>query len=249
MASQAGKLAPLLITVAGAGYCVWPYIQAAAPPAAPKSDMPKIEASWLDPSFPSASPRNIFQPVLPKTVVEAEKAVEEAKVQLAKKVQDEPKKEKKKNLIVDGWTLGATMVHGTRRGAVVNGKVYLEGEKIPPLSTGTESLTLFRVERDRVILRRSKRSDELLLVELDYSPTKTAETTQTDVGPRLPGLDAAKSDAMLDQLKTVMGLFGASTPLGQLINRDVYPKEDVGANAAAKPGETTGGNSDEGPRS
>jgi hypothetical protein len=240
MASQAGKLAPLVLTVAGAGYCVWPYVQPQAPPAPPKGDMPKIEASWLNPKFPPASSRNLFQPVLPKADIAAAK-----KAELAKKAEIEAKLKQESASLLDGWTLGATMVHPARPGAaVVNGKVYLEGETVPPPRSDGEHLSLLRVERDRVVMRRAKHTDEVILV---FSPAKKSAGSGKAADPRAPG--ARKAVSILERMMAAMD--GSAAKPNTALNRppDSTANKDPQADGADTPGAANPANPGEGGQS
>ncbi len=248
MSSQAGKLAPLVLTVVGAGYCVYPYAQTQPPPAAAKSDMPKIEAKWLSPSFPPASPRNLFQPVIPESLVAAAKTADEAKLRLAKQAEIEAKKRDASRALLEGWTLGATMMHGARRGAVVNGKIYLEGQTIPPPGPGGEPLSLFRVERDRVVMLRAKRTDEVVLV---YAPPAKADGPAKALGPRPPEKTAPKASHRARQVDGRHGRQESSpTPEVEATPADPsHAKDPAAAEDAAKPRAPASADSDEGRQS
>jgi hypothetical protein len=168
------KLAPLIATVAGTAYFVSPYLQAPALPAAARVDLPKIESRWLSPVLEPASPRNPFVP-WEASMAKAEEPkksspADSATVAAANTKKSEARKRAETQVaLLDGWSLGATMIHGRRRGAVINNQVYLQGETIPPPKSEGKPLVLLQIARDHVVLTERDRAPQLLL---GYAPPK-----------------------------------------------------------------------------
>jgi hypothetical protein len=76
------------------------------------------------------------------------------------------------------FALGATLVAGDRRAAIINGRVYRQGELLerPEGSPGT-AWTVARIEPGRVVLGRENHQDSLVLELPDRLAALLAETT------------------------------------------------------------------------
>jgi hypothetical protein len=200
MSSEASKLVPLFLTIAGTGYCVWPYVQPASPPAPPKLELPKIEASWLSPAFAAASRRNVFEQVVPKSAAPAKSQGDDTAARLAEKAALEAKRKEELLALKRSIALGATMVHGARRGAVLNGRAFLEGETVPSPRGGGKSLVLVEVARDHVVLQPDAGSEKF---KLEFSPARRAMATSAG-GARPAAAAAPKIVTMMDRLMAAM---------------------------------------------
>jgi hypothetical protein len=166
MSERNAKLVPLVLVVAAAAYCVSSYLQPPAPTAAERLELTQLGARLLDPAIEPAPARNQFElagaavpppePVKPSGARgparptstgagAAPGAAARAAGAAAKRPPEPP-------VLLEGWRLGATLI-GRRRSAVVNGRVYDEGQTIPPAKPEGKALKLARVERDHVVLQ------------------------------------------------------------------------------------------------
>lgn len=208
------KFAPPVLAMAVTGYCVWPYLDAPEdtnPPARPA--LPKIEPQQLSPTLAPTLERNPFElagALAPKPVAE-EKAKTAASQSAARPGgrmnRPADRKPEASRSLLEGWSLGATVVHGPRRGAIINGKVYDEGEMVAPPQRDGKGLRLARVERDRVLLQEPGRSGS---VALGYSRSRGKKAS----APASRPIAEAMPPAALPEdpsLSIVRGLLGGLT--------------------------------------
>ncbi|RUL84178.1 hypothetical protein [Tautonia sociabilis] len=176
------KLGPLGGFLVAVGYCAWPYVSPPRPPAPPPARMPKIEASWLDPDLKPASDRDPFRgtgsPPPPPALAAspgpagpagpAPRASEpERPIRVAsRRVEPSPE-----------FRLGATLVSGPRRAAIIDGKVYRQGDRF---ESAAGPWTVQWVEPGRVLLGRPRGRDPLIL-EL---PDPLSALTNSGSGPK-----------------------------------------------------------------
>ena len=137
MKNLVGTIVPSMIVLAAVGWAVWPYLE--SPGLSPTSKTRDVEVSsallaWVagrtpdrdpfrSPSVPAAvgstrAPRpgpgeKVPKAGLANTMLEARRAEVDVRATLPGKV-----------------ALSATSIHGTRRMAVLNGRVYAEGESV-----------------------------------------------------------------------------------------------------------------------
>lgn len=124
MASGLIRMIPMGAVAGMAAYCLSPFLGhgPSMMAEAEKQETPRIETELISPSLNAAPPRNPFEVVA--TAISnstapgaaARAAVEEAP---------------KGPALPEEMHVGATLVHGRRRAAIVNGKVYAEGDEVP----------------------------------------------------------------------------------------------------------------------
>jgi hypothetical protein len=205
---------PMMMAVGAVGYCVWPFLQPPRFAHSGEAESKPIAVGLLEPTIEPAPARDPFRLV----GASAPEAQESGPKSLASgpgtrpassptpRVQrgiEKPPAPPEPPALLGGWTLGATVV-GRRRGAVVNGAVYREGELIPPAQPDGKALKLARVERDHVVLEDPTRPRFLVLA---YQPT---ETTPKDSAPE-PSTEALVGGALdvEPMLSVARGLLGA----------------------------------------
>jgi hypothetical protein len=198
MTSVLTKIGPLAGFVAAIGYCLWPHIGAGPPPRAPESLLPTIEARWLKSTFDPPGPRDPFAKpsAEPGPVAATAQPAAQAKGPARGAAAARPREPGPPPRFV----LGATMVNGARRSAIINGRVYRQGDPIK-LTEGTGAWTLNLIEPHRVTLSEASRKKPVVLAfreagaEPDGGPG--AGKPPADVRSTMAGLDIPLPDAGL----------------------------------------------------
>ncbi len=213
--------APLGLFLGGVGYLAWPYIDPENEPAQAKAEVPALEAKWLAPVFPPSAKRDPFRIVLP--VVDEKEAPgigpneREGAVATARGPREVPN---------PTYRLGATLLGGRRRVAVIDDRVYQEGDQIE--ENGKLGLwKLARVEDGHVVIvgprdrplriefpKRSEASDPRTGA-LAQSKSKTQD--KPDAVPTIGPID------VLSLLKSG-GLTGGSTSAAESLPKGLLPK-------------------------
>jgi hypothetical protein len=126
MSSAVAKLGPLFAVAGLAGYCLLPAL-APAPLAreARVEPPPKLDSGLLAPRLEPPLERDPFQAA---PVVAAAPGKTTSRSGLASTATLKPTGPN----LPEGLHLGATLVHGRRRAAVINDRVYKEGERVAP---------------------------------------------------------------------------------------------------------------------
>jgi hypothetical protein len=158
------RLAPLVVFLAAAAWCVWPYLSPTAPSVPRRTEPPSLDPRLLSPGFKPASKRNPFmrssyepRPESPARSVRAEKFAEPrpeiGRVRPSKPAaQKTAPKEPSVPRAPQGLTLGATLVRGKQRAAIINDKVYVQGETLERIPGERETWRLADVRADGVVL-------------------------------------------------------------------------------------------------
>jgi hypothetical protein len=167
MKLSVGKLARSGIIAEAAGFLAWPYLGSA--PAAPdatsekKDKAPTLAEELLSPAFGTAPERDPFGVEDRVRAALAARAASTArrpggKGPTAEAVAGRPAPDAKPVPPdpferLKGLVLEATIIHGARRAALINGKIYKQGD--PLAAQGADGLTplvLERIDRDKVTL-------------------------------------------------------------------------------------------------
>lgn len=157
------RLAPLVLFLAATGWCVWPYLSSRSPAAPKRAESASLDARMLRPGFEPASERNPFQRPKRRTETAPEPKVERTVAASPPKV--EPKRETRplapaarpsakasKPPTPEGLSLGGTLVRGKNRAAIINGKVYRQGEILDHEPGARVHWKLAEVRADGVVL-------------------------------------------------------------------------------------------------
>src|SRR5581483_4317625 len=113
---------------AAVGYLAWSYYGEPDLAAEPAKSIPKLEASWLDPKIEPTHERNPFLTPASEAAIaraKAEKAQADGKTAPSEESGPTPPE----------LTLGAVMIRGGSRAAILNGRVYRPGDRLV-LGTG-----------------------------------------------------------------------------------------------------------------
>jgi hypothetical protein len=133
---QLGLLGAFLAAI---GYCAWPYFAAPDRPIAATPELPRVEVSWLNPELEPPAVRDPFerpgaampQPTKPSGPSSASTAGAPAAASAPAPAPPE-------------LTLGAVLIRGERRSAILNGRVYRSGE---PLRVEGQPAGAWRLEK------------------------------------------------------------------------------------------------------
>lgn len=227
MASSLAKIGPLFAVAGLTGYCLFPFLgperiarEAAADRPAP------IEQALLDPRLEPPLDRNPFEAALPASTAGAT-----ASGPATGKTRSAPRSGPPEPRLPDGLVLGATLVHGRRRAAVINGRIYSEGEtlEVPGAGAGEtggpagpRSLVLGRVEHDRVWFT-VRWNDRDMPLALAYTERRTPTAS---LNPANPGAAPGGEPGSLEHLNSIAATapYNALRSLSQrLLGRDVLP--------------------------
>jgi hypothetical protein len=216
MASSLAKFGPMLAVSALAGYCLAPLLS--PPPIsrdAPKAAA-KLDPGLLDPPLEPPLQRDPFQAdlPLPDGAVARTAAARGAASRVGPAAPGLP----------EGLVLGATLVHGRRHAAVINGKVYGEGDAVgAPDAPGGDAaadadagaasaprLVLKRIEHDRVWIKvgtgdADGDGEEDPPLALNYAPRKAPAAGGPGASPpaTAAGLAAAAEPGGLEQIQAL----------------------------------------------
>ncbi|SIO12638.1 hypothetical protein SAMN05444166_2592 [Singulisphaera sp. GP187] len=166
------KFIPLLAVVAAVGWCVWPYVDSPPIPQPTMSEVLETEARLFNLSLEPAAGRNPFVALDGPEAEPAERSQTRGEVRSLTAEQGPKATDQGGNAGANGsspqeaahhWNLGATLVHGRRRAAVINGRIYLLGEMVAATSPDGDPARLDRIERDLVFLRIKDRPRPVVL--------------------------------------------------------------------------------------
>ncbi|MFO0956838.1 MAG: hypothetical protein U0800_05140 [Isosphaeraceae bacterium] len=149
----ARTLLPLGLFLGSTGYLSWPYLTMEPEAAREKAKPATLDASVLHPDFRDPAPRNPF--VGPPALRASKKgALEESNSAPPEAVDREP---------VGSWRLGATLVGGRNKAAVVDGRVYREGEFLLDKGGKAGPWKLAMVQAERILLTNRAGSRTLVV--------------------------------------------------------------------------------------
>ena len=195
--------APLLATVALVAWCCWSQVSESAPLLAnmEEAQLPRIERRAVRPEISAPSQRDPFQQ--PKS--EPDQPMEVAQLDPASKAPPRPLFDPR--TILSSLRLDATMVGTDHPVALINGRVYSEGERIALKDLPKLHCRLRRIRADRVVLEIEKEEFEIIYSQ----PSKTLQTQTKE--PRRESTTHGQRDLAADPA----GKEGAFAKLLQLL--------------------------------
>lgn len=199
-------LVPLGLFLGTVGYLSWPYLTMEAEAAREKPKPPTIDAQTLHPEFEEPALRNPFAAAQPQRAAKATSVVE-APSPSAPAVDREP---------VGSWKLGATLVGGPRKAAVLDGRVYREGEFLLDRGGTPGPWKLAVVQAERVLLtnRAGSRTLAVKFPERSYPDPKA----KGEAKPAKPGQVAEQEvETLLKQFAGTRGNLPAGLDPNQAI--------------------------------
>ncbi|MBY0398396.1 MAG: hypothetical protein K2X91_18270, partial [Thermoleophilia bacterium] len=161
------KCGPPALFLAAVAYLLWPYVDPEPTPPLKPSTIPTIRAAWLKPKFADAGPRDPFSPPDakapdPNAVAKSKAAKKGAKAKDVAKKEAEAAPPPPPPEPTPEFALGATLVRGRVRAAILDGKVYREGEVVPDGKT-SGGWTIALIRGEGVILTHKRRRSPFYL--------------------------------------------------------------------------------------
>jgi hypothetical protein len=167
MSPKLANACPMIAAISAIGYCVWPFLDAGEQPEPKRNKPPALEAPLLGPKMLEPSERNPFLAASKVDLLPPDRTA------LADSGDTAPS-ERAPGSIKSGWVLGATLIHGNRRAAVIDGRVYLLGERLKVSGHPEQVVQLTRVERDAVRLSVAGSTHEIVLTHPERGKSAAA---------------------------------------------------------------------------
>lgn len=203
MAISLSKMAPSAIVIAAVGYCCLPYLDQPGTRAAPSQEVSKsheIPLELLSPKVGSSQPRDPFNlqakvdknakgvPTATNRAVSKsagkvgnakapESAVAAAVREAALRAAATEKAAQELRDALKGLVLNGTYLSSKRRLAVINSKLYSEGQTVLPASPSAKSFIVSRIDQHKVQLQLGVQT-----VELGY-PTMPVKSDKKPPAP------------------------------------------------------------------
>ena len=175
MSGTLGKMAPTAILFMLLAWCCWPYLERprSTTGVGQGSDLPRITGALLSPTVEPASVRDPFQPPQASQPAPSPSKKptapppEQPKAAAAEKVTD----------VFAGLSLGAIYIRGDRRVALINDRVYAQGERLTVSASAAEPYIVGEISADKVLLLHRGQTVELKYAGLDvnHHATKAVE--------------------------------------------------------------------------
>lgn len=223
---KTGLLAGFALVV---GYFTWPYWEPPPLPAETEGKLPLLEAGWLNIQPGAGTGRDPFalpasrRPAKPKPTAIAARSGVRKPPRSARKPGEAP---------LPALSLGAVLIHGERRAAILNGRVYRTGMPLKLDDPDVGRWKLDRVAPDGVIVAEVSGPRTL---KVAFPSRKAARTAPKAADPSgRPALGIAEAEALrpgvLEQLAAESGgnvgvVYGKLWQifLGQLSGRPAAP--------------------------
>jgi len=182
MSGTLGKMAPTAILFMLLAWCCWPYLERPRSTTGVRlgSDLPRITGTLLSPAVEPASARDPFQP--PQTSQPAPPP--SRKPTAPPPEQPKPPAEARATDVLAGLSLGAIYIRGDRRVALINDRVYAQGERLDISASAAEPCTVAEISADKVLLLHRGQTVELKYAGLDVSHHATEAVEQRREKPR-----------------------------------------------------------------
>jgi hypothetical protein len=177
------SLAPTSAVLALVVWCCWSYLVPSGGRLSEFQDenLPRIEPSRLRPEIRTPSQRDPFCPAAAKPDVAVQEAVMESEPEADSAATPDPRQ------VVKQLTLKATYLSDRRRIALINERVYEEGDLIPTPGSAGGILKLSQVRSDRVVLEVQGQPVELGYRNVVPSPPEPASDPACPVPVRHDG--------------------------------------------------------------
>jgi hypothetical protein len=203
------RAVPALAVMGYASYSVWNDEGTTAPPEKKTSASARLDKGLYDPQLLPTPPRDPFDPLAgaPRPMDET------AKKDLATRDPSGNVTGTSTGTTADGapaakpvvedpttlFQLGATMVSGPRRCALINGRIYDIGEVIAPVNARgvRERYTLTSIERDGVMLQGKSRRPVVVTFVAARKEPKTVEAVATAAAAEPSGAEMGLAQLLL----------------------------------------------------
>ena len=205
MSQLVRKSAPLLVTLAFVAWCCWSQVSESKPllDDMDEAKLPRIDRHALRPEISALSQRDPF-------VVGLDKPAEAARVEAVSQAPTELLFDPR--TVLSSLRLNATIVGTDRPSAILNGRIYGQGEQIALAGLSDLDCRLQRVEAERVILKIEKEEFEIIYSPLPTTRQKQAKEPQpASTTPGQPDLAASRTGKE-DPYAKLLKLLSAALP-------------------------------------
>jgi hypothetical protein len=144
-----GKVAPTAVVAAMVTYWCWPHLVDGPAAEQPRAKLPALDTALVSPPKSAAPERDPFLTgPQPANAAGANEPPPTVHSQPTEQHAYDPAQSEQ-------WVLNATMLRGERRIAVINGKLYGEGEPIATPDPTAHPYVVSEIDSDQVVIRRS----------------------------------------------------------------------------------------------
>lgn len=166
MSRTLGKMVPTAVVLMLVGWCGWPYLERPRPSTAlhQGGDLPRIAGSLLSAAIEPASDRDPFQPPAARAPDPLPSRRPTAPPPHPEGPRPKAPVEDTSANILAGLALGAIYIQGDRRVALINDRVYAQGERLAISASAAEPCIVSQISADRVLLLYRGQT-----VELEYA--------------------------------------------------------------------------------
>jgi hypothetical protein len=247
MTLDKSKYLPFVVFLGGVGYTVYPHLDPPNVSAKKLEPAPPLEDGWFSPKPATTSTRDPFMPrsaPSAPTATDAKAEVARGSVAEARRsgaISDPSRPE------LEELRLTAVALGGRKPAAIINGKVYVVGDRLDPLTKSPLRWEVIRIDRDGVDLADEgrRRVAGLALAEIadgEAAKRSGAATSTKSRGSRETGSEPARSTASRnrieqERLREVLGPAsnaldpvppGLAEKLGRMLGADLK-NGDLGA--------------------
>jgi hypothetical protein len=182
-----GKVVPTAIVAAIATWCCWPYLdEAAFGEAGAKTYSPQVLHALLAPAIASEPSRDPFHIVGTAPSLGAPKEREAAGTKASGDSPSTPKNaapQKDAAGVPKGLTLSGTYLAGNRRAALINGRLWEQGQRLELSKNAAEPWVLAEVSPFGVVIASGGKSFELKYPGPEERPAGTAKIAEAAAPP------------------------------------------------------------------
>jgi hypothetical protein len=245
MAPKLLKLAPTLLTLLLVAWVVWPHLPLGSSEAPVAAAKPQAAEKTKPNAKRSEAPPNPFDGVLAMLLANAQARDTKKGPAVAGTVaaagtpttKDAPGRAEEPPEVIQDMTLSATIIRGKKRIAMIDGKIYEQGDTIRDAGDAATDMQIARVEPRRVIITKGRRR-----LALSYSNTlSSAKPLEELPGEHGTGKDPDVAAAIANNSGPELGLLRSllASPMGSSLANfagstqapSVIPRE----NKAARP--------------
>ena len=173
MGGAIGKMVPTAIVAAIVVWCCWPYLEHGGPgEVGANAHSPQITHALLEPTVAPEASRDPFHVVATAKTPGAPKE----KVAPGTKASADSRATQKKDAaeMLKGLTLSGTYISGSRRAALINGRLWEQGQRLELSKDAAEPWVLAQVFPYGVVIQSGAKSIELKYPGPEVKPARTA---------------------------------------------------------------------------
>ncbi|MDX2036775.1 MAG: hypothetical protein SFX72_08990 [Isosphaeraceae bacterium] len=207
MTLDKSKYLPFVVFFGGVGYTIYPHLDPPKVSAKKLEPAPPLEDGWFS---PKPAPTSTRDPFIPRSAPSASPAATDAKGEVARGTvagarrsgaNSDPSRPELEELRLTAVALG-----GRKPAAIINGKVYVVGDRLDPLTKSPLRWEVIRIDRDGVDLADEgrRRVAGLALAEIadgEAAKRSGAAASTKSRGSREAGPEPARSTASRNRIE------------------------------------------------